>query len=111
MHRRTALAVLAGLPLVALASRSGAASHGAVHAVTIKNFAFDPETLEVSPGDKVVFSNMDGAPHTATAQDKSWDTGKLAKGQSAEIAVTAGMTGAYVCRFHASMKGRLKVTG
>ena len=30
-------------------------------------FAFDPETLEVSPGDKVVFSNMDGAPHTATA--------------------------------------------
>jgi plastocyanin len=108
MHRRHALGILAALPLAAFAVPVRAATS---HAVTIKSFKFNPAVLEVAVGDTIVFTNQDGAPHTATASDGSWDTGRLGKGKSAEIAVTSGMSGAYICKFHPMMAGQIKVAG
>ncbi len=81
----------------------------ATHQVAIQGMAFSPATLSVAPGDVIVFTNMDNAPHTATANDGSWDTGRLNRGQSAQIAVSAGMDGTYFCNFHRSMKGSFTV--
>ena len=81
----------------------------ATHQVAIQGMAFSPASLTVSPGDVIVFTNMDNAPHTATATDGSWDTGRLNRGQSAEVQVAAGMNTDYICAFHRSMKGSFSI--
>lgn len=48
-------------------------------------------------------------PHTATAVDESWDTGKIKPGQSGEIKVTADTHSAYFCRYHPMMKVKLRI--
>lgn len=107
VSRRTSLKYvlggLAGLPLLAAAKRAEAATH----AVTIQGFAFNPAALNVAVGDTVTFTNADGAPHTATAQDGSFDTGTLRRGDSASITIGAAGAHAYKCNFHPAMKGTI----
>ena len=75
------------------------------HAVEIKGMKFNPAALEVAAGDTVTFTNADSAPHTATAIDGSFDTGKLAKGKSATVTIAAAGAFDYKCAIHAMMKG------
>src|SRR4051812_37207134 len=49
------------------------------NAVTIQNFAFSPATLTIKVGDKVTWTNQDSAPHSATADDNSFDTGVISQ--------------------------------
>lgn len=81
------------------------AAFAAEHAVTIKGMKFDPPALTVAAGDTITFTNEDGAPHTATADDGAFDTGRLSKGQSATVTVSASGEHAYKCLVHPSMKG------
>jgi plastocyanin len=53
--------------------------------VRIIDFRFEPTVLNVTPGTTVSWTNEDGAAHTATAEDDGFDTGRLDKGESAEI--------------------------
>ena len=106
--RRAALR-LAGAALAALAVRRAQAHNGhAHHRVEIIGLKFVPDVLTVRAEDTVTFVNRDIAPHTATASDRSWDTGTLARDAEATITVTAGMTPTYFCRFHPMMKGVLE---
>ncbi len=77
--------------------------------VTIKNFAFGPATVNVSVGDTVTWTNQDGAPHTATANDGSFDTGQLTKGKSGSHTFSKAGTFAYICSVHPNMKGTVVV--
>lgn len=77
----------------------------------IKSFKFNPRQVEVKVGDTLIIENLDGARHTATAVDGSWNTGTLRKGKSAEIEIVAGMHTDYFCKFHRNMKGSLKIVG
>src|SRR3954453_4021385 len=45
--------------------------------VEIVNFSYSPDPVRVETGGKVIWQNMDPAPHTATADDGSFDTGTL----------------------------------
>ena len=81
-----------------------AAALAAEHGVEIKGMKFVPDMMEVAAGDTITFTNADPAPHTATAEDGSFDTGRLAKGESATVTVTAG-DHAYKCMVHPMMKG------
>ena len=78
--------------------------------VVIKNFAFAPTSLAVAPATKITVVNQDGAPHTVTAQDNSFDTGIIAAGQRGEITAPSS-PGAYpyICIIHPSMTGALIV--
>src|SRR5690348_14808492 len=49
--------------------------------VEIVEFAYDPDPVTVQAGGKVIWQNEDTAPHTATADDGSFDTGTLEKGK------------------------------
>src|SRR4051812_47414332 len=49
--------------------------------VDIADFAYDPDPVRVQAGGKVIWQNMDAAPHTATADDGSFDTGTLEEGK------------------------------
>lgn len=77
----------------------------------IEEFAFVPERLEIRAGDKVEWVNRDIAPHTATANDRAWDTGGLAKGGSAEVGFSVPGTFAYLCGYHPHMRGEVVVVG
>ena len=77
------------------------------HTIEITNFEFKPSVLEVQPGDTLVFINLDIVPHTATADDQSWDTGNIASGESKEIKIQKGMFESYFCKYHLIMKGKL----
>jgi plastocyanin len=79
-------------------------------AVEIKDFAFNPATVTVSAGTTVTWTNQDLAPHTATAEDGSFDTGRLNQGESGSVTFDQPGTYAYVCTFHPSMKGTVVVT-
>lgn len=98
----------AALPL--LAQTAHAASHAAGHDITISNFAFSPKDLTISAGSKVTFTNADSAPHTATADNGSFDTGRLNQGQAASLTFSAAGTYTYFCAFHPNMKGTITVT-
>jgi plastocyanin len=77
--------------------------------VTIVDFAFDPPEIEVAAGTSVSWINEDTAPHTATADDGTFDTGRLDEG--AEGSVTFDEPGAYAyhCDFHPDMVGTVVV--
>jgi len=79
------------------------------HTIEIKSLKFVPAELTVRLGDKVTWINRDIAPHTATANDKSWDTKRLKKGEAMSLVVTAEMKADYFCRFHPNMKARLVI--
>ena len=78
------------------------------------NFVFVPDTVTIKTGDKVTFQNTGKVPHTATADDGSWDSGNLNAGASFTTpAFTQPGTFTYKCIYHASlgMTGKIIVTG
>ena len=78
--------------------------------VMIQNFAFQPKDITVKAGTKVTWTNMDTAPHTATASDGSFDTGNLTTGQSASVTFTKAGDYAYFCAVHPRMTAMVHVT-
>jgi len=104
--RRTAIATLLAAPLALSVTRAQAATH----VVMIERFEYDPVNLQVSVGDTVTFTNLDGAPHTATATDGSFDTGLLTRNQSGSITVSAAGSFEYLCVFHPAMRGTITAT-
>lgn len=92
------------LPLVATATKAG--GH-ATHRVEIKSFAFEPAILEMEAGDKVTFVNLDSAPHTATADNKSFDTGRLGKGDEVTVEIKESGKIGYFCTVHPNMRGEI----
>lgn len=108
--RRRLLVGALGLP-IALTGRPRLPLAGSqtLHDIEIKAFAFNPSILEVRPGDQIRWTNRDISPHTATAEDSSWDTGELLKGQSATVTVALNMSTAYLCAFHPNMRAQLVV--
>lgn len=77
--------------------------------VLIQGFRFEPTTLNVTPGTVIVWTNEDGAPHTATAKDESFDTGRLDEDESGEVTFDQPGSFDYVCDFHSWMDGRIVV--
>lgn len=101
------LAAMVGGPLVAATAQRAQA---ATHMVQIAGFAFSPAELTVSVGDTVIFTNQDGAPHTATAESGVFDTGRLGGGDSAEVVIEEAGEHPYICRFHPSMVGIIRAS-
>lgn len=99
LTRRQVLTSAVLLPVVAATQ-----AQAATYQVTIKGFAYDPAEFKVGAGDTIIFVNADNAPHTATAEDGSFDTGPIAPGQSASVSIPAG-THPYYCTFHPGMRG------
>ena len=77
--------------------------------VRIANFRFQPTTMNITRGTVVVWTNDDSATHTATANDASFDTGRLDKGKSSQVTFDRPGTFEYVCNFHSRMTGRVVV--
>ncbi len=77
--------------------------------ILIEGFAFSVPTLSISAGDTVTWTNNDTVPHTATADDGSFDTGSISAGESASITFDTPGTYTYKCAFHPGMTGTIVV--
>ena len=89
---------------------SSAADGTAGDAVNIADFTFSPSTLEIEAGTTVTFTNEDGFAHTATAKDKSFDSGNLEQDATFEHTFDTPGTYEYLCAIHNSMTGSVVVS-
>ena len=107
--RRAALKLgLIALAAPLAATMAQAAGH-AEHVVEIRGMSFTPSVLEIKAGETVRFENLGPAPHTATADDGSFDTGRLARNESIEITFDTAGTFDYFCEIHPRMRASLIV--
>ena len=96
------LTVRADAPLVA-------ATKAPTNTVQIKNFAFKPATLTAKAGATVRWRNVDAAPHTATANNRSFDSKILNRNGSYARRFARPGTYAYICALHPVMRGKIVV--
>jgi plastocyanin len=104
--------------LVAISFLTAGLASALVHDVSMSGLKFVPETLSVTQGDTVRWTNHDAVTHTSTsgkpdsAQGVLWDSPFLTNGQSWSLPITFAGTGIpYHCRIHfLTMKGWLNVS-
>ncbi|HEU0144113.1 MAG TPA: plastocyanin/azurin family copper-binding protein, partial [Nitrososphaera sp.] len=74
--------------------------------------AYNPNPASVSGGSTITWNNIDDTPHTATADDGSFDTGIINGGASGSALISTGTgtrTIPYHCNVHPEMRGTLQV--
>lgn len=77
--------------------------------VQIVEFSYEPDPVVVQVGGKVIWQNEDTAPHTATADDGSFDTGTIEKGKLGSVTFKEPGTFTYFCEIHPTMHGTVEV--
>jgi plastocyanin len=114
-NARKAISVLAACGAMVGAAACGGddaapeASGSTETSIDIADFEFDPDAVTVEAGTEVSWTNSDDAPHTATADDESFDTGDLDRGDSGRVTFDQPGTFSYYCRFHPFMKATVEV--
>jgi plastocyanin len=80
------------------------------YVVVAKGTAFQND-LTVEPGEQFTLDNQDGATHTLTADDGSFDSGEVAGGTTSDPITPPQEKGTYKfhCEIHSSMHGTLTV--
>lgn len=77
--------------------------------IVIQGIAYNPARIEVPAGQELVWTFSDnGLTHTVTADDGSFDSGRLASGEFRRAFATQGEV-LYHCEVHARMKGTVVV--
>jgi len=78
--------------------------------VDIRDFAYNPDPIEIAAGDTVTWTNQDQVPHTATGEDRDvLQSGTISPGASfSQVFAEAGEFG-YFCEFHPNMSGTIVV--
>jgi plastocyanin len=92
------------------ASGGAASAENDGNAVVIEDFAFKPGDLEIAAGTTVTFTNKDEFAHTATAKDKSFDSGSLDPDATFEHTFETAGTFEFLCAIHNSMTGTITVS-
>jgi plastocyanin len=87
-----------------------AAVAGEEFAAEIKDFAFNPGTIEIPAGTTVTWTNQDTAPHTVSQSGGGFESGKLDQGMTFSFTFDTPGTYEYFCQYHANMKGTIVVS-
>ena len=78
--------------------------------VSIVNFSFVDQNISITTGDLVRWTNNDGALHTSTASDGSWNSEDLSQGESYTHEFSSEGSFNYFCGRHISMTGTVTVS-
>lgn len=78
-------------------------------AVSIEDFAFTPDTVQIHAGDSVTWTNNDAVTHTVTSDDAAFDSGNIAPGETFALDFQTAGTYTYHCDIHTSMTGTVTV--
>lgn len=77
--------------------------------VQIVDFSFAPATMRVTMGSTVRWENAGSKKHTATANDGSFDSGLMAKGDAFSHTFSRAGAFRYECDLHPEMTGEIQV--
>ena len=97
--------LLAGSPRVIANDQSSAANAE----VKIDNFSFGPQTLTVSVGTTVVWTNRDDIPHTVVSTDGVFKSKVRDTDEKFSYTFTKAGTYPYFCSVHPKMTGKVVV--
>jgi plastocyanin len=94
-----------GRPNAGTPSPNRAQRESAARSVTvdIASFKYKPAVITVKKGARVTWTNSDSVVHTATADDRSFDTQSIARGQPRTVTFTSPGTIPYHCDYHPFM--------
>jgi plastocyanin len=120
MRRIILLMTLAALVVVStlfVVSAVGAHKHPTAKAqkhptrtISIQNFSFKPANITIKRGTKVRWINKDSTAHTATANNgRSFDSGRLGKGQRYTHTFKSAGKKSYHCKIHPDMRASVVV--
>ena len=103
---------LAASATTAVGGPTSTGAAGGSDNITIQNFKFSPDPLDVKQGSKVTVAILDdNVPHSVTADDGSFDTGIFMKSTGPKtITVSKGGIIHYHCQVHNFMKGTINAT-
>jgi len=97
--------ILAAVGLrIAIRSRTPAS-----YTVTIDAARFEPQLSVLRVGDVITWINKDLVPHTATSRTGGFDSGAIDPGKSWKYTATRAGDFPYICVFHPTMTGLLRV--
>jgi plastocyanin len=120
MRQITAMAIVAAVVTLSLASIPSAYAGGGCHNgvfsdetnthVELSKNCFEPTVVRVQPGDTVTWNNSDPVAHTVTGAGNLWaDDKKIAGGESLSYAFAEEGVFPYFCYLHPSMVGAVVV--
>ncbi len=78
--------------------------------VSISGFSFQPQTINVTAGTTVTWTNLDSVTHTVTSDTGLFDSGSLSTGQTFSRTFNTAGSYDYHCSIHPSMTGSVIVT-
>lgn len=78
--------------------------------VDIKGFAFNPDTITITKGTTVTWTNKDSAPHTVTEINNAFSSDTMNEGQTYTYTFNEAGTFEYQCHIHPNMKGKVIAT-
>lgn len=115
-HRPIPVVAVALAVLISLLAHPGgsrvapvAAQAAATVEVQVVDFAFEPAMVMIETGTTVTWTNAGDRPHTITADDGSFDSGRLDPGEQFSFTFTQPGTFTYACGFHPEMQGSVMV--
>jgi plastocyanin len=100
-----AMLLLAASPRVTASDQPSAANA----AVKIDNFVFGPQTLTVSVGTTVTWTNSDDIPHTSVSTEGVFKSKVLDTDEKFSYTFTKAGTYPYYCTIHPKMTGKVVV--
>jgi plastocyanin len=103
-----AIPVLIAMLLLAV-SPSVKASDQPSAAVKIDNFVFGPQTITVTVGTTVTWTNSDDIPHTSVSTDGVFKSKVLDTDEKFSYTFTKAGTYPYYCTIHPKMTGKVVV--
>jgi plastocyanin len=107
--RGASVAAALALILGTMGLAAGGQAETRTHTVTIEGMRFQPETITVAPGDTIIWVNKDLVPHTATSEAGRFDSKEIQADESWRYTIRRKGDFAYICTFHPTMKGILRV--
>jgi LPXTG-motif cell wall-anchored protein len=99
-----ALVALLALGFAGSAARAATVAQAST-VVEMQDFQFAPKTLTIPVGATITWRNTGQAPHTAKADDGSFDTGRVNAGAEATTTFNTPGTFNYYCEFHGGPNG------
>ena len=78
-------------------------------AISIAEFLFGPQKLEIKAGGTATWTNVDDSPHWIAVSGTDQKTPVMVRGQSASLKFDKPGTYNYICGLHPSMKGTVEV--
>ena len=98
-------AIAAIAVIVTLSATSDNSVALAPNTIEIKDFTFNPGTLQAKVGVPITVLNDDHTKHTVLADDKSFDTGDISSGGKATFTIDKPGRYTYHCNIHNYMTG------